>query len=157
MSPAGPQTDSWRWQDTKYKILVPILPPFPSQSFTWRLPRLPLVIWLLWALVRIVTFLFAGITLDMAQVLGFVLILLCYLGGIDPSSWMTSMTTALIFVRDLGLRLISGRGIMGLSLFFVLRSLITVLPINVLQVFLGRQAMAFWVPDINLPSPGGWL
>ena len=35
-------------------------------------------------------FLFADIALDMAQVLGFVLILFCYFDGINPSSWMGS-------------------------------------------------------------------
>ncbi len=49
---------------------------------------------------------------------------------------MASPTTALVFLGSLGLRLISGGGIMGLSLVFVLGSLIMGLPIGVLLLFL---------------------
>ena len=83
------------------------------------------------------TFLLAGVTLDVAQVLSLDLILFCYLSGIDPSGWITlpnSMT--LVFLEGLGLRLISKRRQMRLSLFFVLiGSLIAMLPIGVVLVF----------------------
>ncbi len=85
------------------------------------------------------TLLVAGIALDMAQVLGRpVLVLLCYLGGIDPGGWMTpiaSPTTSLVFLEGLGLRLISRRR--GLELSLVLGSLIAGLSIGVLLVFFG--------------------
>ncbi len=65
-----------------------------------------------------------GVALDVAQVLGR-LVFFCYFGSIDPSGWMASPTTALVFLGDLGLRLISGgRGAMGLSLVFVLGGLV---------------------------------
>ncbi len=54
-----------------------------------------------------------------ARVLGLIFILLYYLDGIDPSGWMISPITALVFLESLGLRLISGREIMGLSLIFL--------------------------------------
>ena len=83
----------------------------------WRLSRPPLVFWLCGVLTRIVTFLFVGVALDMAYVLGFVLVFLHYLGGIDPSGGRASLLTFLIFCKSLGLRLISKREVMGLSLF----------------------------------------
>ncbi len=82
------------------------------------------------------TFLLAGIELDIAQVFDLVLILLCYLGDIDSSSWMTSLTI-LVFPGSLGLRLISGSRVLELSLVFVLGSLIVRLPIGVLLVLFG--------------------
>ena len=91
------------------------------------------------ALVYIVTLLFTGITFDVAQVFDFVLILFCYLGG-----WMTSLMTTLVFFRGLNLRLISKRGIVGLSLVFVLvKSLITVLLKGVIFVFFWPTACSF--------------
>ncbi len=84
-----------------------------------------------------------GVALDVTQILGR-LVLFRYLNSIDPSGWMASPTTALVFLGGLGLRLISGGGgTMGLSLVFVLRGLILGLPVGVLLVFFGRQAMAF--------------
>ncbi len=86
-----------------------------------------------------VTLLVAGVTFDMAQVLWrLVLIFLHYLGSIDLSDWMVSLTTALIFLGGLGLRLISGgRGIVKLSLVFVfIEGLVAELPVGVLFVFL---------------------
>ena len=81
------------------------------------------------------TFLFAGITLDVTQVLGFILVLFCYLGNINPSGWKASLPISLMLLGDLALRLISGREVMGLSLFFVLvGSIIAVLPIGILLV-----------------------
>ncbi len=80
------------------------------------------------------------IVFNMTQVLWrLVLVFLCYLGGIDPSGWMTFMasmaspTTSLVFLGSLGLRLISKRGGLGLSL--VLGSLIAGLLVDVLLVF----------------------
>ena len=85
----------------------------------------------------------------MAQILGLVFILLCYFGGIDLKGWMTSPTTALVFFGGLYLRLISKREIVRLSFFFILGSLITVYPIDVLFIFFDQWAMAFWAPGIN--------
>ncbi len=49
---------------------------------------------------------------------------------------MASLTTALVFLRGLGLRLISGGGgVVGLSLVFVVGGLILGLPVGVLLVF----------------------
>ncbi len=105
-------------------------------------------------------FLVAGIVLDVAQVLGR-LILFCYLGSIDPGGWMASMaspTTALIFLESLGLRLISGGGgAVGFSLVFVLRGLILGLPVGILFVFFGRRAMALQVSGIDVPNVEGRL
>lgn len=72
---------------------------------------------LFWVFVYIVTLLRIDIALNIAQVLGFILIFFYYLGNIDPSTWITFSTTALIFLGDLGLRLISRRKIVGFSFF----------------------------------------
>lgn len=96
----------WRLQDSKCK--VPILIPLFSQSLTWSLSRSPLVFCDFRAVVSIVAFLLAGIGLDMAHVLGFILILLYHFGGVDPRGGMTSSTAfwiAYIFLRGLGLGL----------------------------------------------------
>ncbi len=82
-------------------------------------------------------FLLVGVALDVAQVLGLILVLLCYFSDVDPSGWMVSSMVfllPLIFLRGLGLRLtcISKRGIMGFSLISVL-----ILPSNFVPVFLG--------------------
>ena len=105
------------------------------------------------------TFLLAGVTLDVAQVLGLVLILLCYLSGINPNGWMTSPTSmTLIFLGGLDLKLISGRQQMGLNLFFVLvRSLIAMLLISVVFVFLDRRPISFRASGVNFPNHGVWL
>ncbi len=90
----------------------------------WRSSRPPLVFWLVWTLGGIVAFLMTGVALDVAQVLRR-LVLLCYLGSIDPNGWMASPTTTLVFLGGVSLRLISGsRGAVGLSLVFVLGGLI---------------------------------
>ena len=124
----------------------------------WRLLRPPLVFWLFGALICIITFLLTGIALDMAQVLGLVLVLFCYLSCIDFSSWMTSPTSmTLVFLGGLGLRLISGKRQMGLSLFFILGSLIAVLSIGVVFVFFDRRPISFRVPGVDFPNHGVWL
>ncbi len=98
------------------------------------------------------TFLLTDIALDVAQVFWH-LVLLCYLGSIDPSGWIASLMTVLVFLRGLGLRLISGGGgAVGLSLVFVLGGLILGLPVGVLFVFFCRRAMAFWVLGIDVPN-----
>ncbi len=74
----------------------------------------------------------ADVALDVAHVL-WRLVLLCYLGSIDPSGWMASPTTMLVFLGGLGLRLISGGRGLGLSL--VLGGLIAGLSMGVLFVF----------------------
>ncbi len=100
----------------------------------------------------------AGVTFDIAQILWhFVLILLCYFGSIDPSGWIASSTTALIFFGSLGLRLISRKRGLGLSLIFILGGFIAGLSIGDLFVFLCRQAITFWVPEINFPNVERWL
>ncbi len=80
-----------------------------------------------------------GVALDVAQVLR-CLVRFCYLGSIDPGGWiassMASSTTTLVFLRSLGLRLISGSGgAVGLSLVFVLGGFALGLSIGVLLVF----------------------
>ncbi len=66
---------------------------------------------------------------------------------------MASPTTALVFFRSLGLRLISGgEGAVGLSLVFVLGGLILGLPVGVFFVLFGRRAVALRVPDIDVPN-----
>ncbi len=126
----------------------------------WRSPRPLLVFWLVWTLGGIVAFLMTGIALDVAQVL-WCLVLFCYLSSIDPGGWMasmTSLTTALVFLRSLGLRLISGgRGAVGLSLVFFLGGLALGFPGGVLLVFFGRRAMAFRAPGIDVPNVEGRL
>ena len=93
---------------------------------------------------RIVTFLFADVALDMAQVLGFIFVLLYYFGSIDPSSWMAFLSISLTLLRGMGVELISGKGVIGLCLFFILfESLIAVLPIGVFFVFFNQRAIAF--------------
>ena len=82
----------------------------------------PLVFWLLWILVCIITFLFAGIAYDVAQVLSLVLIFFYYLNGINSNGLMIFSTTAFVFLEDLSLRLISQREIVWLSLFFILKA-----------------------------------
>ena len=89
-------------------------------------------------------FLFVGITLDVGQVFSLILIPLCYLGGVDPGDWRGSLSIFLTFLGGLGLRLISGREVMGLSLLFIyVGSLIAVLPIDIFLVLFNRQAIAF--------------
>ncbi len=71
---------------------------------------------------------------------------------------MASPTTTPVFLGGLGLRLVSGgRGVVGLSLFFVLEGLILRLPVGVLLVFFRRRAMAFRAPGINVPNVEGSL
>ncbi len=78
-----------------------------------------------------------GVALDVARIYKR-LVLFCYLGSIDPSGWMASPTTALVFLEGLDLRLISGGGkAVRLSLVIVLRGLILGLPVAVLLVFFG--------------------
>ncbi len=61
--------------------------------------------------------------------------------------------TVFIFLGGLSLRLISGDGgAMGLSLVFVLKSLILGLLVDVFLVFFCRQEMAFWVPGIDVQN-----
>ncbi len=71
---------------------------------------------------------------------------------------MASPSTALVFLRSLGLRLISGGGgAVGLSLVFVLGGLALGLSVGVLFVFFGRQAIALRAPGINVPNVEGRL
>ena len=104
------------------------------------------------------TVLFISIVFDVTQVFSFVLIFFCYLGGINPSGWIASTTTAFIFLGSLGLRLISKKGIVRLILIFVLvRSFIAMLPKGVVLVFFCKRPIVFWVPEIDLLSPEKWL
>ncbi len=101
-----------------------------------------------------------GVALDVAQVFR-CLVLFRYLGSIYPGGWMASsmasLTTALVFLGGLGLRLISGvGGAMGLSLVFVLGGLALGLSVGVLLV-LGRQAVALRAPGIDVPNIEGRL
>ncbi len=78
------------------------------------------------------------VALDVAQVL-WCFVFFYYLGNIDPGGWMASSmassTTALVFLGSLGLRLMSGGGVVGLSLVFVLGDFALGLSIGVLLVF----------------------
>ena len=88
-------------------------------------------------------FLFVDVTLDVAQVLGLILVFFCYLGNVDPSSWRASLSISLTLFEGLGLRLINGREVVGLSLFFVfVESFIIVLPIGVFFVLFDQRAIA---------------
>ncbi len=81
-------------------------------------------------------FLLIHIALDVAQVLGLILVLFCYLSGIDLNDLMASSLAFMTLFGDLGLRLISRRGIMRLTLVLVLvRNFIPVLPIGVIFIF----------------------
>ena len=89
----------------------------------WRLPRPPLVFWFFGSFTHIITFLLAGIILDMAQVLGLILVFLYYLGGVDFNGWGTSLSISLTLLGSLGRRLISGRrgiAVLPIDVFFVL-------------------------------------
>lgn len=55
---------------------------------------------------------------------------------------MTFPMTTLIFLKGLGLRLISKRELVELSFFFIFGSLIAVLLLGVLIIFLDQRAMA---------------
>ena len=87
--------------------------------------------------------------------------LFCYLGDIDPNSWIISLLFFLIFLKvgGLGLRLISGRKkIVGLSLFFISGdSQIALLLIGVTLVFFDQQPVFFWISEIAFFSPKRWL
>ncbi len=100
-----------------------------------------------------------GVALDVAQVLR-CLVLLRYLGSIDPGGWMassmTSPMTALVFLGSLGLRLISRGGVVGLSLVFVLGGLALGLSVGVFLV-LGRRAVALRAPGVDDPNIEGRL
>ena len=103
------------------------------------------------------TFLLAGITLDVAQVLGLVIFLLDSLDAIDLAGWMISSLVSVAFFGVLGLRLISSRIGMGPSFFLILRSFITVLTLAVSFVLLGQQRVALRALRIDLPNVRGGL
>lgn len=122
------------------------------------MPKSPQTFWLFKVLICIVIFLLASIIFDMAQVLCFVFIFPCYLGGIDSSSWMISPMTAFVFLEGLLLRLMSRRRIVRLHFIFILvGSLFTILPISLVLIFLDQQPISFEVPGINLSSQGKYL
>ncbi len=103
------------------------------------------------------TFLVISVALDMTQIF-WCLVFFCYLGNIDSDGWMASLTTTLVFLGGLGLRLVRGGGeVVGLSLVFVLGGLILGLLVGVLLVFFCRQAMVFWAPGIDVPNIEGRL
>ncbi len=73
------------------------------------------------------------------------------------ASSMASLTTALVFLGSLGLKLISGGGgVAGLSLVFVLGGLALGLSVGVLLVF-GRRVVALRAPGIDVPNIEGRL
>ncbi len=108
--------------------------------------------WLLRILDDVVAFLFIHVTFNMVLVFGFVLVFLCYLCDIDPSSWIISIAFLVAFILlgglhlSLGLKLtgISRRGIVGLS--FVSIPMILLVLTGVL--FFGRS-VPLWAPGIN--------
>ena len=95
------------------------------------------------------TLLFAGIALDMAQILGLVFFFFDYLGGINPSGWTVSLLAFVTFFRVLGLRLISSKKGMRLSLFPILGSLIAAVPVSVILVLLEQWMVVFQAPRID--------
>ena len=101
------------------------------------------------------TFLFAGVALDVAQVLSLVLLLLDYLSSIDPGDWTISSLASVTFFGVL--RLISGRKGMGLSLLPILGSFIVMLPLGVLFLLFRRQTVALRAPGIDFSNVGGGL
>ncbi len=98
------------------------------------------------------TLLLIGIAFDVAQLLGFIPIFLFYLASIYLNGGKISPMTIFVFFGGLGLRLISRRGIVVLSLFFNLGNLIELLPVGGLIVFFDQWKMAFWASGINLPN-----
>ncbi len=100
-----------------------------------------------------------GVAFNIAQVLWrLVFVFFRYLDSIDPGGWMASMaspTTTLVFLRSLGLTLISRRGGLGLSL--VLGDLIAGLSVGIFLVFFRRWTMAFRLPGVDFPNIEGWL
>ena len=80
------------------------------------------------------TFLFAGVPLDVARVLDLVLFFFDYFCGINPNGWMVSLLASVPFFGVLGLKLISGRRGIGLSLVPILGSLIAMLLLGVFFV-----------------------
>ena len=95
-------------------------------------------------------FLFSGVVLDVAQVIGHVFFFLDYLDSSDPDSWTVSLSTSVTFFEVLDLKLISDRRGLRLSLF--LGHLIVMLLLGVLFVLLGLRTMIFWAPEIDLPN-----
>ena len=156
LSLARPQFDFWKWQSIKCKIPTLIF-SLVSLSLTWKLPRPPPVFWFFESFVSIMSLLLAGIILDMAQVLGLILIFFGHLGSIHSSGWMISSITSMTFVffRNLGLRLIISRwGVMGLSFIFVL---VSIFPISIIFVFFGQWPAACWALKVDLSNLGEWL
>ncbi len=79
------------------------------------------------------TLLITGIALDRVQVYWH-LVFLSYLYSIISSGWVASPTNALVFLEDLGLKLISGSEGIGFSLVFI-GGLVAGLPIGILFIF----------------------
>ena len=92
-------------------------------------------------------FRFASVAIDMAQLLGLVFILLCYLGSSDPRSWIASspLFLELFGDRSLSLRLISKRRrVVVLSFFFVpIGVLIELLSMDIVIVFFHPRLISF--------------
>lgn len=118
---------------------------------------MPLDFWFFGVLAGIIMFLFTSIAFVMAHIFGFMLVLFCSLGGIEPSSLIASSTTSLklIFLRSLGLRLtIDRKEFVGLSFVFVLVSIL-VLSIDNVFIFSGQQPIAFCIFRVDFPSLEG--
>lgn len=92
-------------------------------------------------------FLLAGVAVNMAQVLGFVLIFFCNLSSVDPYGWIALSTTSLvtfIFFRGLGLGL-------GLTLTCINKREIVArcsLIIPTKFILLGGP-MTYWAPGVD--------
>lgn len=121
--------------------------------------RSSLVFWLFGILISIVAFLITSVIFDVVQIFDFILVLLFYLGNVDPNGQITSLITSLIliFLWDLGLRLtISRKRVIKLSLVFVFISIL-ILPIGVVLILFNQRSIAVCVPGVNLSIPGRWL
>ena len=106
-------------------------------------------------LVYVVTFLFAGVTFDVAQVLGLVFLLLDYLSGINPDSLTISLLASVTFFGVL--KLISDRRGMGLSFFLIRGRFVAMLLFSILFDLFGRRTVDFRAFGIDLPDVKGGL
>ncbi len=94
------------------------------------------------------TFIFAGIALNMASILGFIFIIFCHLGDIDLRDWISLPITLVVFIflGGLSLRLtyISRREIVKLSLVSI-----PILSIGFVFILLSLSVI-FEVPEVDL-------
>ena len=125
----------------------------------WRLPRLPLVFWLIKILINIIVFLFVDIKLSLAQVLSFILIFLAHFSEVDLNGSMTSSMIFLIiflFFESLSLELtyINRRAIVGLNFILVP---ILILSISLVFIFICSRFIVLQTFKVDFLSLNGSL